>query len=73
MKASQKKKGGGGGQDLGLLERSHGLRVEGSLRGSWKRGGDIVGEGTHESTDSSTLSSAGGGYNSRFDGQGLLG
>ena len=59
---------------LGLLERGHGLRVERGLRrGSWHRGRDVRGEGTHDGSDGSALNTAGGSDNGGLDRQRLLG
>ena len=50
------------------------MRVERGLRrGSWHRGRDVRGEGTHDGSDGSALNTACGSDNGGLDGQRLLG
>ena len=60
-------------RNLGLLERSHGLGTEISLRGRiGNSGSSVVGESAHESTNGGTLSGAGDGDDDGFNRQRLL-
>lgn len=61
-------------EDLSLLERGHGLRVEGGLRRrGGHRGRDVAGESTHDAADGGALSTACDGDDGCLDRQRLLG
>lgn len=61
-------------EDLSLLERGHGLRVEAGLRRrGGQRGRDVAGESTHDAADCGALSTACNGDDGCLDRQRLLG